>query len=140
MKIKFIFTILITIFIFLLANAQTIGDRVSTTEIIRLVSVAQAKHNTIYNERIKGHESKQADLRKAIYSANTELMAIRSLLAGNQMLLRADYAKLLKPLAELQSAIEAVEQSTGDADLQKSINIVTTKAKAVNKVIHKIKK
>lgn len=140
MKIKNILTIIITIFIFQFANAQPQGERVSTTEIIRLVSDAQAKHNTIYNELIKGHEDERSDLRKAVYSANTELMAIRSMLAGNQMLKRADYAKLEKPLTELTTAIQAVEQSTMDGELSRTISNVTTKAKKVKKMIQKIKK
>ena len=122
------------------AVAQQNGDRVPTTDIIRLVSDAFAKHNAIYNERIKGYEDEHTDLRKAIYSANTELMAIRSLLAGNQMLKRADYAKLEKPLADLTSAIQNVERSTNDDELQQSISNLTTKAKAVKKLIQKIKK
>lgn len=140
MKQKLLISLFVSIIALQFATAQPQGERVPTTEVIRLVTDAQAKHNAIYNERIKGHESEQADLRKAIYSANTELMAIRSLLAGNQMLKRADYAKLEKPLAELTSAIQALEQSTGGAELQQAVCTVTTKAKAVKKLIQKIKK
>ena len=89
-----------------------------------------------------------ADLRKAIYSANTELMAISSLFTGNQMFKPTDYAKFHKPLTELISDIQAVEQSTTDADLQKTSDVefsrtitnVTTKTKAVKKMIQNTKK
>lgn len=140
MKLKLFITLFITFCTLLCANAQTQSERVPTTEVIRLVSDAHTNNNTIYNERIKGHEDEQADLRKVIYSANTELMAIRSLLAGNKMVKRADYVKLEQPLAELKTAIEAVRQSVSDADLQKAVSNVISKAKMVKKVIQKITK
>lgn len=148
MKFKILLALLVSFITLQVAIAQTNGDRVSTTEIISLVTDAVSKHNTIYNDRIKGHESEQADLRKAIYSANTELIEIRTLLAGNQMLKGDQYAKLQKPMAELQSAIEAVEQSstvgvqsrTTDADIQKAVSNVCSKAKVLKMMIQKIKK
>ena len=140
MNIKSYIIAIIALLSFEFANAQTQIERVPTTEVIRLVSDAFSKNNAIYNERVKGHEEKYAELKKAIYSANTELMAIRSLLAGNQMLKRGDYAKLEKLLAELTSAIQAVEQYSMVGELCRTISNVTSKAKAVKKLIQKIKK
>lgn len=59
MKIKILTTILLSTFIFLVCNAQSQGDRVSSVENIRFVTDAVSKHNAIYTKRVKGHESEQ---------------------------------------------------------------------------------
>lgn len=119
MRIKFILTLFITLFTLQFANAQTTIDRVSTLDVIHLVTDANSKLNGIYRELVQGHEEEQAALRKAIYSANNELMPIRSMLSGGNMIKGDNLAKLQKPLAELQAAIDAVDLSVESSELQK---------------------
>lgn len=140
MRIKFILTLLITLFTLQFANAQTTIDRVSALEVIHLVTDANSKLNRIYRERVAGHEEEQAALQKAIYAANTELMAIRSMLSGNNMIKTDKYAKLQKPLEDLQTAIDAVDLSVATVELQKQNSVVQTKAMKLKKMVAKLKK
>lgn len=139
MRIRFILTLFITLFTLQFANAQTPSDRVSDLDIIHLVTDANSKLNRIYKEQVQGQEEKQNALRKAIYAANTELVDIRSLLVGGHIIIDNNYAKLQKPLAELQTAIDAVEQSAESDVLKTQISNVETRAKVLKKMIAKLK-
>lgn len=139
MQLKPIITLLITLFSLQFANAQQ-TESYTSLDIVRLVTNANFKLNTIYRNRVSGHEEEQAALRKAIYSANNELMPIRSMLSVCNMIKGDNLAKLQKPLAELQAAIDAVDLSVESSELQKQINFVGIKAKALKKIVPKIKK
>lgn len=86
--IKFLLSFFIAISAFQVSfsQTQTSSDLVSSLSVIRLVSDANLKLNSIYSIRVQHHESEHSALRSAIYAANTELLSIRSLLDGNRSL------------------------------------------------------
>ena len=94
MRNKVIFTLLLMLFSFQLANAQQ-SDSYTTLDVVHLVTDANSKLNGIYRDRVQGHEDEQAALRKAIYAANNELMSIRSMLSGSSMIKGDKIAKAI---------------------------------------------
>ena len=139
MRIKFILTLLIALFTFQFANAQQ-TENYTTLDIVRLVSDANLKLNTICRNRVQGHEDEQATLRKAIYAANTELLDIRGMLTGGNSINKDKMTVIQKQITSLQESMTAVEDSLSDADMLKPINNVQTYAASLKKSVKKIKK
>lgn len=139
MRIKFILTLLIALFTFQFANAQQ-TENYTTLDIVRLVSDANLKLNTICRNRVQGHEDEQATLRKAIYAANTELLDIRGMLTGGNSINKDKMTVIQKQITSLQESMTAVEDSLSDADMLKAINNVQTYAASLKKTVKKIKK
>lgn len=139
MRIKFILTLIITLFSFQFANAQQ-TESYTSLDIVRLVTDANFKLNTIYRNRVTGHEQEQASLQKAIYAANGELMAIRGMLTGGNRISEDKMNTIQRQAATLQESITAVDESLSDADIQKAINKVKADAATLNKTIKKVKK
>lgn len=138
MRIKLILTLLITLFTFQFANAQQ-TESYTTLDVVRLVTDANFKLNTIYRNRVSGHEQEQATLRKAIYAANTELLETRGMLTGGNSISNEKMNYIQKQIASLQESMTAVDDSLTDAGLQKTINEVKSNATSLKKCIKKMK-
>lgn len=139
MKILSILTTLIALIAFQGANAQS-SETLTDFNIVRLVTDANFNLNAIYRQRVFGYETEQASLRKAIYAANTELMAIREQFTGGSQVKGDKLNSLQKQVTSLQSALTIVDANMSDADLTKAISDVQSKAAKLKKAVKKIKK
>lgn len=139
MRIKFILTLLITLFTLQFANAQQ-TENYTVLDVVRLVTDANFKLNTIYRNRVQGHEEEQAALRKAIYAANTELLDIRGILTGGSRIDDDKMNSVVNKISSLQDAINAVDEMQSDTDIKKSISKVRSNAVSLKKSVKKIKK
>lgn len=139
MRIKFILTLLITLFTLQFANAQQ-TESYTTLDIVRLVTDANFKLNTIYRNRVSGHEQEQATLRKAIYAANGELLEIRGMLTRGNYVSNDRKVTIQKQITSLQESMTAVDETLSDADMQKAINEIKSSAASLKKSIKKVKK
>lgn len=138
MRIKFVLSLLITLFTLQFANAQQ-TETYTTLDVVRLVTDASFKLNTIYRNRVSGHEQEQATLRKAIYAANTELLEIRGLLTGGNRINDDKLSSIQKQVSSLNESMTAVDDTLSDADMQKAIGKVQSKAASLKKAVKKIK-
>lgn len=105
------------------ANAQQ-TESYTSLDIVRLVTDANFKLNTIYRNRVTGQEQEQASLQKAIYAANGELMDIRGMLTGGNRINEDKMISIQKQATKLQESITAVNETLSDADIQKAIDKV----------------
>lgn len=139
MRIKFILTLLITLFTLQFANAQQ-TENYTTLDVVRLVTDSNFKLNTIYRNRVQDYEEEQATLRKAIYAANTELIEIRGLLTGGNRINDDKLSSIQKQVSSLNESMTAVDDTLSDADMQKAINEVKSNAALLKKSVKKVKK
>ena len=139
MQIKFILTLLITLFTLQFANAQQ-TENYTTLDIVRLVTDANFPLNTIYRNRVQGHEEEQAVLRKAIYAANAELIEIRGMLTGGNSISNDKMVSIQKQVISLKESLSTVDETLSDSGLQKAVNNVQSNAASLKKSVKKIKK
>lgn len=138
MRINFILTLLITLFTLQFANAQQ-TENYTALDVVHLVTDANFKLNTIYRDRVQGHEDEQAVLRKTIYAANTELMEIRGMLTGGNSISNEKMNSIQKQITSLLESMMAVDESLSDTDLQKAVNNVQSNAASLKKTVKKKK-
>lgn len=139
MKIKLILTIIITLFSIQLIRAQQ--PELSTShDVIRLVSDANNKLNTIYHQRVLGKEKEQAKLQTAIYAANKELLSVRKLLTGSNPVRSDKLNNLQKQISSLQTALNSIDNDMSNSDLAKAVDDVKSKAEMLNRSIKNIKR
>lgn len=139
MKIKTIIILLVALLGIQMAYAQQIEIK-SSLDIVRLVTDANSNLNAIYGQRVSGHEQEQAALQKAIYAANTELLAIREQFTGGSLIKSDKLKSLQKQVESLQLALSAIDGDMSDADLTKAVADVRSKAETLKKAVRKIKK
>lgn len=136
MKIKTIIILLVALLGIQMANAQQ-AEITTSQDIVRLVTDANFNLNTIYRQRVSGHETEQASLQKAIYDANKELMAIREQFTGGSQMKGDKLNSLQKQVTSLQSALSAIDTDMSDADLTKAVADVKSKAETLKKAVKK---
>lgn len=139
MRNKFILTLLITLFTLQFTNAQQ-TERYTALDVVRMVTDANFKLNTIYRNRVQGHEDEQASLRKSIYAANGELLEIRGMLIGGNSLNDERMNSIQKQIITLENSVNAVDESLSNVEIQKAVNKVQANAIALKKYIRKLKK
>lgn len=139
MKIKIFLAAIFTLFSLQFAQAQQ-SEIKTTHDIVRLVSDANLTLNSIYRQRVAGHEMEQASLQKAIYAANKELLLVRELLTDTSSVDRNKLYTLQNNAIALQSAVNAIDSNMSDADLARIIADVQSKAVTLKTAAKKIKK
>lgn len=139
MRSKFILTLFITLSTLQFTNAQQ-TERYTALDVVRMVTDANFKLNTIYRNRVQGHEDEQASLRKSIYAANGELLEIRGMLTGGNIIKDDKMTSIQKQITTLRESIITVNEDLSDKNMQTAVSKIRTNAVSLKKSVKRIKK